>query len=62
MGVTSGCGVRTYIDFLILLQQHPNFLYIFSNVFRSCINSRMQASDERRRVLHRRTRICMPNH
>ena len=51
MGVTSGCGVRRYIDFL---------LFIFSNVFRSCINSRMQASEERRRVLHSRPRICMP--
>ena len=36
--------VRRYIDFLILLiptprsflQQHPYFLFIFKNVFRSC--------------------------
>ena len=42
-----GVVVRRYIDFLILLiptpsicsflQQHPYFLFIFVNVFRSCI-------------------------
>ena len=43
-----GVVVRRYIDFLILfiptplvsvifLQQHPYFLFIFSNVFHSCI-------------------------
>ena len=37
--------VRRYIDFLILLiptfflQQHPYFLFIFKNVFRSCSNT-----------------------
>ena len=40
-----GVVVRRYIDFLILLiplvsvlflQQHPYFLFIFKNVFRSC--------------------------
>ena len=39
-----GVVVRRYIDFLIPLllyllffQQHPYFLFIFKNVFRSCI-------------------------
>ena len=46
MGVESmGVAVKRYIDFLILLiptplvsflQQHPYFLFIFKNVFRSC--------------------------
>ena len=37
--------VRRYIDFLILLiptfflQQHPYFLFILKNVFRSCSNT-----------------------
>ena len=39
-----GVVLRRYIDFLILLiptprtfwQQHPYFLFIFKNVFRSC--------------------------
>ena len=46
--MASGCGCKEYIDFLILLiptplvsvpflQQHPYFLLIFKNVFRSCI-------------------------
>ena len=46
MGVASGCGVRRYIDFLILLIPTPlvsvlfysNILLFahFNNVFRSC--------------------------
>ena len=42
-----GVVVRRYIDFLILLiptplfflQQHPYFLFIFKNVFRSCFST-----------------------
>ena len=43
--MSSGCGCTGYIDFLILLittlvfalflQQHPYFLFIFKNVFRT---------------------------
>ena len=48
MGVASGCGCKEDIDFLKLLipiyssciysflQQHPYFLFICFNVFRSC--------------------------
>ena len=52
MGVATGCGCKeVYIDFLIyttypysfcicyFLQQHPYFLFIFLNVFRSCSSS-----------------------
>ena len=48
MGVATGCGFKevyrfphtTYLSLLLLylffLQQHPNFLFNFLNVFRSC--------------------------
>ena len=47
MGVATGCGIRRYIDFLILLiptplvsvlfrSSIPTFLFIFKNVFHSC--------------------------
>ena len=47
MGVATGCSCKEIIDFLILLiptplvfvpflQQHPYFLFILLNVFRSC--------------------------
>ena len=43
MDVATGCGLRRYIVFLILLylffftdSSIPTFLFIFLNVFRSC--------------------------
>ena len=36
--------------------------FYFDLKYNNNITSRTQASGERRRVLHRRPRICMPNH
>ena len=49
MGVATGCGCKEVYRFphttypyptplvsVLFLQQHPNFLFIFLNVFRSC--------------------------
>ena len=49
MGVATGCGFKEIYRFphttypyssciCTFLQQHPYFLFIFLNVFRSCIN------------------------
>ena len=74
MGVATGCGCKevyrfphtSYLSLLLLYLLFFTaasliFCSLKKNVFRS-LTSRMQASGERRRVLHRRPRICMPKH